>query len=143
MEKGEGKRASNGNGHGRNVHGGQMATDNNDAWHSMANIPLHSHAFGPASEHDPDELPDTVRMITHEDAARASLRASILALGLDEVRVLQRIADRLRAGQRQYGFLRIGADPRAFRDKEAREEIEDALVYLACSWLKTELQEAP
>jgi len=29
-------------------------------------------------------------------------------------------------------------DPRKFRSKEAREELEDALVYLACAWLKTE-----
>jgi hypothetical protein len=32
--------------------------------------------------------------------------------------------------------LRLGDDRRVFRDKEAREELEDFLVYLACTWLK-------
>ena len=32
-------------------------------------------------------------------------------------------------------------DERAFRTKEAREELEDALVYLACAWLKAETKE--
>jgi hypothetical protein len=80
-------------------------------------------------------------MITHEDAARAALRGTILELGLDEVRVLDRIAQRLRDGQRQYGVLHVAGDPRAFRTKEAREELEDALVYLACAWLKAEAKE--
>jgi hypothetical protein len=84
---------------------------------------------------DDEPIPDTVRMITYEDAARASLRASIIALGIDEVRVLQRIADRLQDGQRQYGFFRLASDARAFRATEARQEIEDALVYFACAWL--------
>jgi hypothetical protein len=84
---------------------------------------------------DDEPIPDTVRMITYEDAARASLRASIVALGIDEVRVLQRIADRLQDGQRQYGFFRLASDARAFRATEARQEIEDALVYFACAWL--------
>lgn len=54
----------------------------------------------------------------------------------DEVRVLVRIAERLRGGARVYGPLRLARDERMFRTKEAREEIEDALVYLACAWLK-------
>jgi hypothetical protein len=90
---------------------------------------------------DDEPIPDTVRMITSDDAARASLRASILALGIDEVRVLQRIADRLQRGQRQYGFFRLGSDPRAFRATEASQEIEDALVYFACAFLVGEAQE--
>jgi hypothetical protein len=57
-------------------------------------------------------------------------------LGDDELRVLVRIADRLQGGMSQYGELRIAVDRREFRKTEARQEIEDALVYLACAWLK-------
>ena len=32
----------------------------------------------------------------------------------------------------------ILGDLEVLRSKEAREELEDALVYLACAWLKTE-----
>ena len=59
-------------------------------------------------------------------------------LGDDELRVLVRIARRLRIGAAAYGPLQVARDARAFRTKEAREEIEDALVYLACAWLKEE-----
>jgi hypothetical protein len=90
---------------------------------------------------DDEPIPDTKRMITYEDAARASLRTRTLELGLDEVLVLDRLAERLRRGQRQYGFLHLANDRRAFRSKEAREELEDALVYLACAWLKAETRE--
>jgi len=95
----------------------------------------------PDTPPDDDAIPDTERMITTELLARASLRTSILELGLDEVLVLDRIAERLRRGQRQYGFLHLANDRRAFRSKEAREELEDALVYLACAWLKGETRE--
>jgi hypothetical protein len=94
--------------------------------------------------HSPDceePIPDTLRMVTPEDAARAGLRAILLTLGVDEVLVLGRIAERLRKGQEQYGFLHLATDRRSFRSKEAREEIEDALVYLACSWLRSETRE--
>jgi len=57
-------------------------------------------------------------------------------LGDDELCVLVRIAERLRLGAGIYGPLCIARDARAFRTKEAREELEDALVYLACAWLK-------
>jgi hypothetical protein len=52
------------------------------------------------------------------------------------VRVLARIAERLRNGARAYGRMEIASDTRAFRTREAREGIEDALVHLACAWLK-------
>ena len=61
--------------------------------------------------HTPDceeSIPDTLRMVTPEDAARAGLRSIILTLGFDEVLVLGRIAERLRNGQ-QPGRRR--ADP--------------------------------
>jgi hypothetical protein len=92
---------------------------------------------GPMTE--PDEpIPDTLPMITPHDAARAVLTGVACELGLDEVRVLVRIGERLRTGRKQYGPLRVASDTRSFRSKEAREELEDALVYLACAWLKSE-----
>jgi len=51
-----------------------------------------------------------------------------------------RIAERLKSGAERYGLLHLATDNRAFRSQEAREEIEDALVYLACAWLKREGQ---
>jgi hypothetical protein len=80
-------------------------------------------------------------MMTPEDAARAGLHAVILSLGFHEVLVLGRIAERLRMGQEQYGFLHLQSDRRAFRSTEARQEVEDALVYLACQWLRDQAQE--
>jgi hypothetical protein len=80
-------------------------------------------------------------MITPEDAARATLHGVTCDLGRDEVRVLTRIAERLKAGRRAYGSLNLQTDTRASRATEAREELEDALVYLACAWLKAEIQE--
>jgi hypothetical protein len=77
-------------------------------------------------------------MIAPEDAARAVLNGTVDELGRDEVRVLTRIAERLLLGRRVYGPLVLETDVRTFRGKEAREELEDALVYLACAWLKAE-----
>jgi hypothetical protein len=97
-----------------------------------------------AAVHTPDcedPVPDTLRMITPEDAARAMLHGVACNLGRDEVRVLTRVAERLRAGRLVYGPLTLACDVRSFRGKEAREELEDALVYLACAWLKAETQE--
>jgi hypothetical protein len=91
---------------------------------------------------EPDEpIPDTLPMLTPHDAARAMLTGVACELGLDEVRVLVRIGERLKAGGRQYGRLHLASDMRAFRNMEAREELEDALVYLACAWLKAETRE--
>jgi hypothetical protein len=85
-----------------------------------------------------EEIPDTLRMIPTTGQARAELDRVLDALGADEVMVLVRIAERLKAGAQTYGPLRIAEDTRAFRSKEAREELEDVLVYLACAWLKAE-----
>lgn len=90
---------------------------------------------------DDEAIPDTQRMLTAEDAARATLTGVACQLGHDEVRVLTRIANRLKGGMAAYGPLRLETDTRQFRTKEAREELEDALVYLACAWLKTESHE--
>jgi hypothetical protein len=85
---------------------------------------------------DEEAMADTQRMLTPEDAARATLSGLACELGHDEVRVLTRIAQRLRGGRDTYGPLDLSVDTRTFRGKEAREEIEDALVYLACAWLQ-------
>ena len=88
-----------------------------------------------------DPVPETLRMLTSEDALRAALNGVVGSLGRDEVRVLTRIAERLQVGSRLYGAFDLATDARVFRGKEAREELEDALVYLACAWLKTETHE--
>ncbi len=66
---------------------------------------------------------------------RSELAAIIDQLGDDEVRVLTRIAGRLLHGLELYGCLDLAEDVRDF-DTEAREEVEDCLVYLACRWLR-------
>ena len=81
---------------------------------------------------------DTLPGFPPVDFARAHLSSIATSLGHDEVRVLTRIAERLRGGRDAYGPLDLKTDTREFRSKEAREEIEDALVYLACAWLTTE-----
>lgn len=98
---------------------------------------------GPIVNIEDEECPDTLPMLpTSTTAAREQLDDVLDALGADEVCVLIRIAERLRHGAVAYGPLRVAHDARAFHDTEAREEIEDALVYLACAWLKSEIQEA-
>jgi hypothetical protein len=66
---------------------------------------------------------------------REELSAIADVLGDDEVRVLTRIAGRLLRGAEIYGRLHVASDQRDFRN-EAREEIEDFLVYAACGWLR-------
>jgi hypothetical protein len=68
--------------------------------------------------------------------ARTNLDAVVDRLGVDEIRVLTSIAERLLFGQKAYGRLELATDTREFRRREAREEIEDFLVYLACAWLR-------
>jgi hypothetical protein len=89
-----------------------------------------------------DDVPDTLRMIPTTGQARAELDRVLDALGAEELCVLVRIAERLKVGEQTYGTLRLRHDPRAFRSTEARQELEDALVYLACAWLKAEIQES-
>ena len=89
-----------------------------------------------------EECPDTLRKPPSSMmAAREQLDDVLDALGADEVCVLIRIAERLKLGAHAYGALHIAQDTRAFRDTEAREELEDALVYFACEWLRSEIQE--
>jgi hypothetical protein len=86
---------------------------------------------------DEEDIPDTERDPAVTLAERASLHRALEDLGPDEITVLTRIAERLAMGADTYGPLEIARDDRDFR-KEAREEVEDALVYLACAWLKAE-----
>lgn len=65
----------------------------------------------------------------------AASRIDVTDLGPDEVRVLRRIAERLRLGRRLYGRLDIAKDGRDWR-KEASEEALDQSVYLAIDLLK-------
>ena len=69
-------------------------------------------------------------------SARTRLNAIVDQLGVDEIRVLTSIAERLLFGAGAYGLLELASDTREFRRREAREEIEDFLVYLACAWLR-------
>jgi hypothetical protein len=71
--------------------------------------------------------------------ALVELDDTIEKLNVDEVHALLRIAKRLVHGRRSYGELHLASDPRDFA-REAREEVEDALVYFACRWL---VKEAP
>lgn len=66
---------------------------------------------------------------------RSELAAIVEKLGDDEVRVLMRIGGRLLHGRELCGRLDLAEDVRDF-DTEAREEVEDCLVYLACRWLR-------
>jgi hypothetical protein len=59
-------------------------------------------------------MPDTLRMITPEDAARATLNGVACHLGRAQILVLVRIAERLRLGAR---------------------------VWVVCAWHDTEVQE--
>jgi hypothetical protein len=84
-----------------------------------------------------EPIPNTERQLTRF-AAYVELDDLLDTLGAEELAVLVQIAKRLQLGQHMYGLLHVRSDPRAFRSKEAREELEDALVYLACAWLKAE-----
>jgi hypothetical protein len=57
-------------------------------------------------------------------------------LGDDELRVIALLAERLLAGQRQYGRLSLAEDPRDWR-KERDEEIADLLMYSAFETLRS------
>ena len=92
----------------------------------------------PASSPIEEPIPDTERSPFARHGAHLQLDRAVAQLGPDEVFVLARIAERLTAGAKVYGPLQLATDPRDFRGKEAREVVEDALVYLACAWLKAD-----
>jgi hypothetical protein len=72
----------------------------------------------------------------HWPTPREELLAVVDTLGADEIRVLTRIGARLQLGTQIYGLLDVARDRRDFDGKEAREEVEDFLVYMACAWLR-------
>jgi hypothetical protein len=117
-------------------------SESNEGPNPMSNPDQPNGAPMPEPPDDLDEpIPYTVRTLTPHDVARATLTGIACELGVDELRVLVRIGERLKAGRTQYGRLHLATDPRTFRSTEAREELEDALVYFACAWLKAETQE--
>jgi hypothetical protein len=64
-----------------------------------------------------------------------SIYAKLAKLGLDELRVIELITDRLIQGQAAYGLLDIAKDPRDF-NREVLEEVCDSSVYAAVQLLK-------
>lgn len=75
-------------------------------------------------------------------SALASIRRiAILCgeLGPDELRVVERVAERMCMGRRQYGELCIRSDTRNWR-KQTHEELLDAVAYLAIETLEDEEQ---
>jgi hypothetical protein len=80
-----------------------------------------------------EPIPDTLRSVTAADAARGILGELAQELAYEDVRVLMRIAKRLRLGPARYGPLRIRLGACASRSHAAREELEDAVALLACA----------
>jgi hypothetical protein len=97
-------------------------------------------AAGGTSTSDDEPVPDTLRHFSTA-SSRVELDSILDGLDGDEIAVLAHIAKRLEMGRKIYGPLQIADDPRAFRSKEAREELDDALVYLMIFWLKAAAQE--
>jgi hypothetical protein len=87
------------------------------------------------------EIPPTLRSITPEDIARATLNSALAELGRTEVHVLTRIAERLTTTARAGGALGAIRRARTFLREDAQREIDDALVFLACAWIKAETLE--
>jgi hypothetical protein len=71
----------------------------------------------------------------HRDHLHARLDRALAQLGADEVLVVTVVAERLVAGARHYGALRLEADPRDFR-REAGDEVLDACAYLAMALVR-------
>jgi hypothetical protein len=70
--------------------------------------------------------------VSARDVILDSLWRHCEALGDDELRVLAKIAERLRMGAGVYGPLSLATDKRDWRH-EAFEEAADLSVYLACA----------
>jgi len=75
-------------------------------------------------------------------AQRRGLYFLIAQLGSDELRVLERLAQRLLEGRRRYGELSLATDARDFRQERA-DEIADLLVYTAFLELQAASKESP
>lgn len=69
------------------------------------------------------------------ERAAAPAFVDVSGLGVDEVRVIERIVQRVRMGQRQYGPFKLATNPKDWK-AEAAEELLDATVYLAAQSLR-------
>ena len=78
---------------------------------------------------------DESRRQQRELVAVGPLAEVLASLGPDERKVLLAVARRLAVGRKCYGPLDIHNDPRAWQ-KEAGEELLDAVVYLTCDALR-------
>ena len=76
--------------------------------------------------------------MTLEDLRR-DIAGECAKLGGDELEVLRHIARRLVVGGRQYGALSLDTDDRDW-NREAEEELVDAMVYRACRSIVAERQ---
>jgi hypothetical protein len=68
-------------------------------------------------------------------APAPQLFVDVHGLEPDAIRVVERIVERLRMGQRQYGPLDLATNPRNWK-AEAAEELLDATAYFAMQALK-------
>jgi hypothetical protein len=101
-------------------------------------LPNH-HPSHPYDASCDEPAPDTLRSVTPEDTARATLHDVAHDLERDEVRVLTRIAEHLLLAKRIYVPLLVDGDARWLCTKEVRDRVEDALVCLACVWATSEV----
>lgn len=65
----------------------------------------------------------------------AQLFVDVHGLEPDAIRVVERVVERLRLGQKQYGPLDLATNPRDWK-AEAAEELLDATAYLAMQSVK-------
>lgn len=74
--------------------------------------------------------------LTMDGAGLAERLVDVAAeLGIDELRVLVLVAERLRTGRQRYGTLQVATDRRCF-PVEALEEAADGLVYAAVALMR-------
>jgi hypothetical protein len=87
-----------------------------------------------------EPIPDTLRIPerqpTLEEAARATLNGVAKDLGKDELRVLARVAARLRTGRERFGPLWLAVDLRSSGPPTTLLLEEDVIAVLACAQLE-------
>jgi hypothetical protein len=116
-------------------------TEDDDANEDLMEASVETAVESPTPDPADDEpIPDTVRQFSTL-SSRVELDTTLDGLDGDEIAVLASIAKRIEMGRKVYGPLQIATDPRAFRSNEARQELEDTLVYLTVAWLKATAQE--
>lgn len=74
-------------------------------------------------------------VLSEREILAERLAASLEGLGLDELRVLERVAAGLVTGREAYGEMKIASDSRDFVD-EATQELRDALVYFGAGLVR-------